>query len=157
ISTFGILTEFAGVTNAISALGGDHEFRTVVLDSVDALEALIWNAVCAARGWQSIESAGYGKGYVEADKWWHDVLDGLDCLRRMHGMIIVLLAHSAIETVNDPRAPSYTSYQLRVHKRARSLVQDWCDAIGFLGQDLVIQTEDAGFGKKRARGDGGST
>src|SRR5262245_66643259 len=56
ISTFGILTEFAGVTNAISALGGDHEFCTVVLDSIDVLEPLIWTAVCTARGWRSIES-----------------------------------------------------------------------------------------------------
>ena len=71
-------------------------------------------------------------------------------------MIIVLLAHSAIETINDPRAASYTSYQLRLHKRARGLVQDWCDAIGFLAPDLHVQTEEVGFGKKRNRADGGS-
>ena len=41
-------------------------------------------------------------------------------------MAVVLIAHSAIETINDPRATSYTSYQLRLHKRARGLVQDWC-------------------------------
>ena len=88
--------------------------------------------------------------------WWLDLLKGLEYLRQ-HGMTIVLLAHSAIETINDPRAASYTSYQLRLHKRARGLVQDWADAIGFLAPDLHIQTEEAGFGRKRNRADGGST
>ena len=72
-------------------------------------------------------------------------------------MIVLLLAHSAIETVNDPRTASYTSYQLRLHKRARGLVQDWADMIGFLAPDLVIKSEDAGFSKTRHRADGGST
>ena len=48
------------------------------------------------------------------------------------------------------------SYQLRLHKRARGLVQDWCDAIGFLAPDLHVQSEEVGFGKKRNRADGGS-
>ena len=77
-------------------------------------------------------------------------------MRRQLGMSVVLLAHSAIETINDPRAASYTSYQLRLHKRARGLVQDWCDAIGFLAPDLHVQSEEVGFGKKRNRADGGS-
>jgi len=71
-------------------------------------------------------------------------------------MLVVLLAHSAIEMINDPRAASYTSYQLRLHKRARGLVQDWADAIGFLAPDLHVREDEAGFGKKRTRADGGS-
>ena len=120
------------------------------------LKVSIWRDVCASQGWASIEAPGYGKGYVAADTWWRDVLAGLDYLRRERGMLVVLIAHSAIETINDPRATSYTSYQLRLHKRARGLVQDWVDAIGFLAPDLHVQTEDAGFSKKRGRADGGS-
>jgi hypothetical protein len=156
IPTFGVLATYDDVIGAITALGNErHNFRTVVIDSLDALEPLIWNATCAANNWRSIESAGYGRGYVEADKQWHDVLAGLDWLRRNRGMMIVLIAHSAVETVNDPRAPSYTSYQLRLHKRGRALSQDWADAIGFLTTVLVIRTEDQGF-RKRTRADGGS-
>ena len=120
------------------------------------MKALIWRDLCGSQGWASIETPGYGKGYVAADNWWRDVLNGLEYLRRERGMTVVLLAHSAIETINDPRATSYTSYQLRLHKRARGLVQDWCDAIGFLAPDLHVKEDDAGFGKKRARADGGS-
>ena len=72
-------------------------------------------------------------------------------------MTIVLLAHCEIATVNDPRATSYTSYQLRLHKRARALVEDSADLVGFLAIDVVIKNEQSSFGKTRARADGGST
>ena len=157
ISTFGLIANFQDLRAAITALASEpHEYRTVVLDSIDATEPMIWKDVCATQSWASIEAPGYGKGYVVVDSWWLDLLKGLEYLRQ-HGMTIVLLAHSTIETINDPRAASYTSYQLRLHKRARGLVQDWADAIGFLAPDLHIQTEEAGFGRKRNRADGGST
>jgi hypothetical protein len=157
ITTFGLLTSFSTVRTALTALATEkHNFQTVVIDALDALEGQIWRDVCAVQGWTSIESPGYGKGYVVVDGWWLDLLAGLDHLRRERSMLVVLLAHSAIETINDPRAASYTSYQLRLHKRARGLVQDWCDAIGFLAPDLHVREDDAGFGKKRTRADGGS-
>jgi hypothetical protein len=157
ISTFGVLDTFPAVRDALTALAAEpHDYRTVVIDSLDALEAMVWRDVCASQGWVSIEAPGFGKGYVVVDQWWLDLLAALDFLRRDRSMIVVLLAHSAIETINDPRAASYTSYQLRLHRRARGLIQDNMDVIGFLAPDLNIQTEDAGFGKKRARADGGS-
>jgi hypothetical protein len=157
IDTFGLLADFPAVRSALTVLATEqHNYRTVVVDALDALEGLIWRDLCGSQGWASIESPGYGKGYVAADNWWRDTLAGLDYLRRQHGVTVVLLAHSAIETINDPRATSYTSYQLRLHKRARGLVQDWVDAIGFLAPDLHVKEDDAGFGKKRARADGDS-
>jgi hypothetical protein len=157
VDTFGLLPDFSAVRTALTALATEpHDYLTVVIDALDALEGLVWHDLCSSQGWASIETPGYGKGYLGADNWWRDVLNGLDYLRRQRGLIIVLLAHSAIETINDPRATSYTSYQLRLHKRARGLVQDWADAIGFLAPDLHVKEDDAGFGKKRARADGGS-
>ena len=157
IKSFGLLADLAEVREAIAALGNEpHAYQTVVVDSIDALEAPLWAAVCATNNWASIEAPGYGRGYVEADKTWLDLLAGLDWLRRTRGMTVVLLGHSAIETVNDPRAPSYTSYQLRLHKRARALIQDWTDIVAFLATDFVIKSEDAGFARKRVRADGGS-
>ena len=72
------------------------------------------------------------------------------------GMTIVLIAHSAVETVNDPRAPSLYQYQLRA-PQARA-----CAAPGLgrrrrlPGYDFAIKSEDVGFGRKRVRADGGS-
>jgi hypothetical protein len=65
-------------------------------------------------------------------------------------MTIVLVAHCTIERVEDPRAPSYTSYQLRLHRRARGLVMDAADIIGFLADDLRTVSENGGF-RERTR------
>jgi hypothetical protein len=157
LSTFGLLQTYADIRDALAALGSEpHGYKTVVLDSLDKLEGLIWADVCNTNNWTSVEAPGYGRGYVIADKWWRDFLAGFDWLRRERGMATVSLAHSAVETVNDPRAPTYTSYQLRVHKRARGLVQDEMDVIAFLATDVAVISEDAGFNKKRNRADGGS-
>lgn len=156
IDSFDVAGTYAEVREQLSALATeDHDFQTVVIDSLDPLEAMIWKQTCVENGWATLETPGFGKGYVTADAHWHDLIAAFDYLRRDRRMIVVLLAHSAIETVNDPRAPSYTSYQLRLHKRARGFIQDAMDAIGFMAPDLVIQQEDIGFNKKRARGDGG--
>lgn len=105
VSTFGLLSSYAEVREALAALGDEtHHFQTTVIDSLDKLEGQIWADVCDANKWPSIEAPGYGRGYVIADRWWRDFLAGLDWLRRQHGMTIVLLAHSTVETVNDPRA-----------------------------------------------------
>jgi hypothetical protein len=157
VSTFGLLSSYAEVREALAALGDEtHHFQTAVIDSLDKLEGQIWADVCDANKWPSIEAPGYGRGYVIADRWWRDFLAGLDWLRRQRGMTIVLLAHSSVETVNDPRAPAYTSYQLRLHKRARGLIADEMDLIAFLATDLNVVSEDAGFNKKRNRADGGA-
>jgi hypothetical protein len=157
IAAFPFLESFAQVRDALAALATEpHDYRTVVIDSLDPLEGLIWRDVCESQNWSSIEQPGFGKGYVTVDQWWQDILLALDFLRRQRGMIVLLLAHSEIVRIDDPRTVSYTSYQLRLHKRARGPIQDAMDAIGFLAPDLNITNEDAGFGKKRARADGGS-
>jgi hypothetical protein len=155
--TFGLLETLEAVRNALSALATEeHDRRTLVIDNLDPLEILIHQQACRDNGWASIESSGYGRGYVEVGSYWLDILSAVDYLRRQRGMIVVLLAHSAIETISDPRTPAYTSYQLRIHKRARGLVQDRADVIGFLAHDIHVTSEEQGFNKKRTRADGGS-
>ena len=103
-----------------------------MIDSLDKLEPLIFSGVCASYGYTSIESPGFGKGYVQTHPLWLDILRACDWVRRTRGMIIVPPAHSEIVTINDPRVASYASHQLRLHKRARGLVEDAADLIGFL-------------------------
>ena len=43
-----------------------NDFQTVVVDSLDWLERLIWDSVCRENKVESIENIGYGRGYVMA-------------------------------------------------------------------------------------------
>jgi GTPase SAR1 family protein len=70
LASFGLLETYPAVHDALTVLATEpHDYQTVVLDALDELEALIWADVCAKRGWQSIETVGYGKGYIEVDLW----------------------------------------------------------------------------------------
>jgi hypothetical protein len=150
-------TDLSGVLASLRWLyEAEHQFQTLVIDTLDALEARVLAHVCNENRWQTIETPSFGKGWVAADVEWRRVLGALDHIRRKRGMTVVLIAHSSVERVDDPRAPSYTSYQLRLHRRARALVLDACDLVGFLSTDIHVISEDRGFGHERARADGGS-
>jgi hypothetical protein len=136
---------------------GEFGYETLVVDTIDSVEGLILSQVCAENHWASIESPAFGKGWVAADTGWRKFLGALAAIRGKHNMTIVLVGHSTVERVEDPRAPSYTSYALRLHKRARALVMDAADIVGFLAEDLRIVTEDAGFNRERTRADAAPT
>jgi len=159
LSSFGRLASYDEVMEALAALYiEEHKGRTLVIDSLDKLEPLVWAKLCADNQWQNIETPGYGKGYVMCDSYWRDILEGCNALRRDKGMGVVFIAHSSIETVNDPTTASYSQYNIRLHKRAIGLFQDESDAIFFVNQDVTLKQNDpkakAGTGT-RVRADGG--
>lgn len=159
LTSFGRLTSLDDVMDAISVLyQEDHKHQSVVIDSLDKLEPLVWAKVCADNNWQTIEAPGYGKGYISADGYWRDLIEGMNALRRDKGMGVVYIAHSSIETVNDPMTSAYSRFDIRLHKRAVGIFQDEVDAILFLNQDITIKQDDpkakSGQGT-RVRADGG--
>ena len=79
-----------------------HDYETLVVDTLDWLEKLIWAEVCEKENKKSIEEIGYAKGYKYALNQWKEVISGLDWIRNNRGMIIILLAHAKIERFEDP-------------------------------------------------------
>ena len=149
---FPIAHAFGDVMEAIVSLyQEEHEFRTLVIDSLDWLEPLVWQAVCAAHGKQSIEDFGYGKGYVEALGVWRQFFDGITALRDDKGMTIVMTAHSEQKRVEDPMMPAFDTHDLKLHKRAAALAEEFADVILFAALQTNMVTEDAGFNNKRTR------
>lgn len=152
---FPVAGKYADVIVALGELYTEaHEYRTVVVDSLDWLERLIWADVCQKRGVESIEDIGYGKGYVFALTNWREVLAGLDALRNERGMHVILIAHAQIERFANPETDTYDRYSPRLHKQASALVQEWCDEVLFATYAIHTKTTDEGFGRKRVQGIG---
>ena len=147
---------FEGVLAAARELYSDaHGYETLLVDTLDALEPYLQEWVCAENKWKNIESPGFGKGYAILDDAWRRFLRAMTAIRDKHGMTVVMICHAGIERIDDPRAPSYTAYAPKLHKRARALVMDACDAVLFLAEDLRVVTDDAGF-HERTRASTGS-
>jgi hypothetical protein len=155
LASFGPIVAYDDILDALGALYNDeHDRRTVVLDSLDRVEPMVWAKVCHDRGWESIETPGYGRGYIEVDAYWRVLIDGFNALRHDRGMNVVYIAHSSVITVDDPMTQSYSRFDIRLHKRATGIFQDECDVILFLNQDVVVKSESAKKGA-RTRADGG--
>lgn len=132
-----------------------HDFKTIAIDSLDWLEPLVWQAVCKEHSKDSIEDFGFGKGYVYAEDYWRKIFSGLDYLRDNRGMAAILLAHQQIKRFDDPMADPYDRVDIKLHKNAAALCEEWADAIFFATQEVNIKSTDVGFNKKVSRAIGG--
>lgn len=166
IPTFGLLKTYGEIMEAIGSLYvEDHDRKTVVLDTLDHTEPLVWQEAVARMGWRDIEhdaegKTGFGKGYLGADSVWRELLDGFAALRDEKGMTVVFLAHSEVKRVEPPDTEPYDRYLIKLHKRAAALVQERVDAVLFMNYRVSI-IKDAKAGQKKdqghARGVGGGS
>jgi hypothetical protein len=128
---------FGVVLQALDELAaGGHGYQSLVVDTLDWLEPLVWEHLVRKHKWQSIESPGYGKGYVEALSEWRDMLRRLD-LVRAQGMHVLLLGHSTVRRVSPPDLEPFDRYSLKINEKAAALVREWSDAVLFAQYEVA--------------------
>ena len=127
----------------------DHEFKTVVVDSVDWLANLI---VSHVNEQHDEKAQAYGKGQAFAAEEFREILQGLDMLRKRKGMNVVLVAHSSVTRHEDPRAEPYDRYQPKLPRACNALLMEWVDVLAFAAFDLLVRKVDVGFNNTKNRG-----
>lgn len=127
-----------------------HDFKTVVIDSVDWLvEPLITENVESSH---EAKDLAYGKGQMIIAEEFREILQGLDVLRLKRNMNVVLIAHAEVVKFEDPRTEPYDRYLPKLPKRCNALLQEWSDVIAFAAFKVIIRKADAGFNKEKSRG-----
>lgn len=132
-----------------------HDFKTLVIDSLDWLEPLIWNKACEDNGWKTIEQPGFGKGYVTVLSYWREYIDILNDLRN-NGMTIIQIAHNQIKKVEDPRIEPFDRHELKLHRKAADLLLEHSDACLFASFKLgtvKVQGKGGNMTTKAVSGD----
>ena len=127
--------------------------KTLVIDTVDWLEKLLFNAVVAENHWKDIESPGYGKGYVAAKQKMQQILEMLDMVID-RGIHVVLICHSIIRKFDQPdEMGSYDRYMLKLNeKNIAPLVKEWVDALFFVNFKTDVVSVDKDGKTKKGRG-----
>lgn len=144
------LREYGQVVDCISWLvQNPHEYRTLVVDTIDWLEHLIHHVVAKEASKGNISDIGYGKGYEAAREKWDFLLRGFDVLRMQRGMMVILLAHAKVTRFENPETDAYDRYDLDLHKSSCGMLQEWADEVLFAASRVFTRNEDLGFGKER--------
>lgn len=152
INSFPVVSTFEEFMQCLSALYNEHHYDSVVVDSLDHLEPLIWKRVCEDNSVENIEKLGYGKGYVMALDYWREAMAALNGLRDQKSMAIILIAHHQIRKHSDPELEQIDRYEIKLHQKASGLVQESVDAVLFAKHKVATKTEQLGFGNTRTRG-----
>ena len=162
-----IIKDYDYILECIEFLGNEeHDFKTLVIDTADHLEPVIWKEACDRNKWANIEAPGYGKGYEAALDVWREFIGALRYLRDHKGMAIVILAHSRINHFDAPDTEPYDHYTPKLHESkggrgANSLLRELCDAVLFMNRrvSIVKDGKAPANGKadtRNARGVGGN-
>lgn len=150
VAKFPTIESFEMTMDAIETLyKSDHDYQTIVIDSVSTLEPAIWQHVCKIDGKETIERVlgGFSKGYIEALKYWRAITDGLDALRDHKNMISILIGHVTVKPFNDPLTDPYDTYISTLHNKAASALQQWADVILFANSKVSRLDKDIGSGR----------
>jgi len=152
---FPLATTFQDVMKNLADLYTEkHDFKWVILDSLDWTERLIWAEVCRKRNVENIEDIGFAKGFSFSLTNWRELITAFDALRTHRNMGVILVAHCKIEKFENPETETYDRYAPKLHKHAAALISEWVDELLFCSFKVHTKQSDEGFNKKKNRGVG---
>lgn len=147
------------VLEAVRTLTADsHDFRTLVIDTVDAVEPLLWRHMIdrdqskdrnGKPKLHDIEDYGFGKGFQKALDDWRVLLRALETLQATKQMHLVLIAHSQVRTFKNPEGEDFDRYELKVNPKAGGLLKEWADCVLFAQYETFAKKDEA---TRRVRG-----
>lgn len=126
-----------------------HDFETVVIDSADWLEDMIFGLL---KKEHTDKELAYGKEALLAEQRLSDVLTALNFLRDKKQMTCIMVAHSEIKRFDSPLTEPFDRYQPKLQHRLSSLLQEWADVVLFATYDVSVKKTEAGFNKEVRRG-----
>jgi hypothetical protein len=156
VPAFPTLTTYDEVLEGIAVLAdGDHEYRTVVIDSLSALAPIIEDDVCKEFGVDNVRKVpGFKTGEAGVRVRWRRFLDSLSYLRDERGMAIILISHLRVRKALNQDTDAFDAFDLNVETDIAELLKQWADATFFASMKLTIKKEgeDTKFSKAKRKG-----
>ncbi len=152
------IKSWESLKEAMTFAAKSEEFKTIVFDSIDALEQIIVQKVLEDDGTkkQSLADFGYGRGYELLAATTGLFVGMCDKLKFDYGKNIILIGHDKIKKFEDPASDSYDRYQLNMHEKSAAMLIGRCDAVLFARWETHTKSraDSMNKDKKRAIGTG---
>ena len=107
------------------------EFRSLIVDSMDALQGKIQEKILREHGKKTLNDFSYGKGYELFKQEWESFRNLMERFRVELHANVLLIAQTESKTVADPVNGPHDTYVMRLDKRAVGVLRDWADLVGF--------------------------
>ena len=129
---------------------GEHDRKTLVLDTINAIEALLFAHVCKLHSAASIEMVlkGYGKGFTVAAEMMAAFVSTLHDIRAKRGINIVGICHAKSRTQQDPSLPAYDLWTMAVNEKVASVWIGAADTVIFAQAEASTRQEGEGFNER---------
>lgn len=135
-----------------SLLTEEHNFKTLVLDTINGFERLCHEHVCnrdfngdfGEKGF-----LGYMRGFEVALADWREFLDLLDRIRADRKVWILCLCHTKVGPFKNPEGADYDRYEPDMHRKTWGLTHKWADMVLFGNFEVIVDE------KKRKAKSGG--
>lgn len=155
VASFPTPKTWADVKATISdLLMEDHDYETLVIDTINGLEPLLWGYIIKEAGVTSIEEVdgGFGKGYVRAAEQWVEFYNSLKKLRNK--MNVIILGHAKIKSFEDPyENERFDKFIIKMNAEAAALFLESVDNMFFANYKTTYR-KDKGAKKAKAYGEG---
>ena len=130
-------------------LKNEHDFKTIIIDSLDWLEELASQSVVTDYGVESITDTAfaYGKGNrLVADKMKR--IEKMCDLLVDKGLNVMLVAHADIKRYDDPRNDGYDRYEPKLNKQTAAIWTEWSHGVLFANQEATTVEKKGAIGDK---------
>jgi hypothetical protein len=134
---------FSELYRQIDALDKEeHDYESIILDSVDAADLLVVQRVCAEGKCKSIEEFGGGwqKGYTRGRELWTGLLSQLRDMSERFNILLIAGAH--VKSFSDPLlSVPYDRWTLKLQEKSAELIRQMCDLIMFVNIETAIEKD----------------
>jgi len=140
----------------MALLQEEHDYRTVIIDSVSALETLFIRSVMESDGRaKSINQAlgGYGAGVNAVAAMHQRVRKACGLLNERKNMAVIFVSHADLEAVRPPDQDDYTRYSLRLMAKSLPPYVDDVDMVAFVRLVSALRGEEGDRKKIISNGD----
>lgn len=127
------VTKWEDVLTLMAEVGRDESktYETIVFDTIDSFELLVFKHIAAEAGCDSHEDigGGFAKFRTPLKKEWKRFLNIVDALTRK-GIQCILLAHAQSKTYQPPTGEKYDRFILKMDAAAGDLIVENVDLVG---------------------------
>lgn len=120
----------------------EHDYETLVIDSITSLNILFEDEVKKEYGVDNVGDAagGFHKGYDVVSGMHQDIKQFCDAIRKKKGMTIIFLAHTGIERMKQsPDTDEYAFWTLDMYKKSVPVYVNLVDGVFYLKKEEFIK------------------